>query len=609
EGEVRAVVATLTPEEVIEGREKFKKDIEENVKERMAELGFKLISLNITEVKDNNDHYNNLAAKDREEKRRIAANLRAEEQKSINETAAITSQVSESARIARDMTVAEKNRDLQLKQAGFREETDKADKTAEFAGRLEEQDKLKDLATKEGEVAVEREKQNQRAAGARRDVETTLAETEKQKAIINAEASKKRMEIEADAQATIVEKRAVGEAQAARQRARGEAEAAIERARGEADAMKAAADAEAEKIRKTRMANAEGIEAEGRAEAEAIRQKGLAEAEAERAKAEALAAQDGVNLKVTLAEIESQTRIKVSTAIATAVAEVGTNATIIDMGAGGGTGEADLLSRMLGGLPETLAKLDVKNAALNGQPFAGTINDLIRAVTNKPENYIVPAVAGAVAGKILSDSSEEAPVDTVVHKTPVAPKIIPGSTATERPKRVRPERKRDDSSEVPLPVTLTPSEVVALLADEPLAEKTHGWQLPFDKGDGAKASVDEPLSSAKDTAVESFPVLTLEDSDAVVSLAIENKLNEVETLELAQVYATVKDAGELLNEEMYQIAANAVDVIKTLRKSGESFDARNVAKAVLDLDADASTADIVKRVAELAKKAPIRRKR
>ncbi|MCL1846846.1 MAG: SPFH domain-containing protein [Coriobacteriia bacterium] len=620
EGEIRAVVATLTPEEVIEGREKFKSDIEENVKERMAELGFKLISLNITEVKDNNDHYNNLAAKDREEKRRIAENLRAEEQKSIDETAATTSQVSESARIAKDMTVAEKNRDLKLKQAGFREETDKADKVAEFAGQLEEQDKLKDLASKEGEVAVEREKQNRRAAEARRDVETTLAETEKQKAVINAEAAKAKSEIDADAQAAIAEKRAAGEAEAAKRRAHGDAEARIERAKGEADAVRAAADAEAEKIRKTRSANAEGIEAEGRAEAEAIRQKGLAEAEAERAKAEALAAQEGVNLQVTLAEIESQTRIKVSTAIATAVAEVGTNATIIDMGAGNGITEGDLLSRLLGGLPETLAKLDVKSAALNGQPFSSTLNDLIRSVTNTPENLAGAAVTGVAADKALNKPARTPRVGALAasdEPTAVdAASLDAGTAANLTVPAVTPEDEPiEDSAE--LIVEIIPETVEPVTAPLEEAPKGSDWQPPFREGSGARKA-DKPKESEKPKEVEVPEEVVevadaIEAADAVVpsaemlqavqSIAKINEMDQIQAWELAQVCEVIKDAGLQVDKDVYTAAYNAVDVIKTIHRSGEKVDVKHVAKAILDLDEGASSSDILKRVAELTKKA------
>jgi flotillin len=381
EGEVRAVVATLTPEEVIEGRDKFKSDVETNVKERMSELGFKLISLNITEVRDNQGHYDHLAAKDREEKRRIAENLKATEEQSIAETAAKTGQASEFARIAKELAVAEQERGLALKKSEYQAETDKAAKDAEFAGRIREQDRRKEFETSEGAANVERELQNQKAAEARRNVVTTDAETAKQKLKIETEAAVEKARIETEAAAAIAQERAAGEAAAAK-----------ERALGEAEAKKTEAEAEAERIRKTGEAAAGVKQLEGEAEAAAILAKGKAEAEAERLKAEALAANDKVNLEVALAEIRRDTTITVMTEVGKAMAHIGENGTFIDMG--GNTGEGgDLLTRVMGNIPEMLKKLDIKNEALNGRPFVDSLNGLVTSITNQKPEKTAPAAS------------------------------------------------------------------------------------------------------------------------------------------------------------------------------------------------------------------------
>ena len=68
-------------------------------------------------------------------------------------------------------------------------------------------------------------------------------------------------------------------------------------------------------------------------------------------------------------------------AISTAVNQVGSNATFIDMG--GSATDSNLLTGVLGDLPELLKKLDVKNQALNGESFSETLNATIRAVTDK----------------------------------------------------------------------------------------------------------------------------------------------------------------------------------------------------------------------------------
>ena len=607
EGEVRAVVATLTPEEVIEGREKFKKDIEDNVKERMAELGFKLISLNITEVKDNNNHYNNLAARDREEKRRVAENLTAEAQKSIDVIAAETSQASESARIAANMTVAEKNRDLQLKQAGFREETDKANKTADFAGRLEEQDRLKELAAKEGNVAVERQIQSKRASEAHREVETTIAETERQKTIINAEAEKAKREIGAEA-----------EAETARRKARGDAQAAIEKARGEADAKKAAADAEAERIRKTRTANAQGIEAEGRAEAEAIRQKGLAEAEAERAKAAALAAHEGVNFRVALAEIESRTRVEVSTAIADAVAEVGTNTTIIDMGggSGGSGGEGDLLSKFLGGLPETLAKLDIKNGALNGKAITESLNDIVNAIFNRPSEFVESEGSGAPAyNRMVADKEESADADAddgAVYEAneDVVDDVSGESVVDGMDEEAHAENADDPSGAAADDITVAGVEEPFVAPQEAGAgesrpdtvvdgtDKTR-W-LPEETGaaesrPGITAVAYGEYHEEPNETYDASVAVSKEIEAVITDIAEEYNLNKADTDTITQVCAAAENSGGYGADEVLDLAAKTVDVIKGLHTAGEDINVKSIVKGMLK-DSNVGADEIVKKI-------------
>ncbi|MDR3071966.1 MAG: hypothetical protein LBU41_00550 [Clostridiales Family XIII bacterium] len=640
EGEVRAVIATLTPEEVIEGRDKFKSDVEANVQERMAELGFKLISLNITEVGDDQGHYDNLAAKDREERRREAENLRAKEQQSIDETAAATSRASEEARIAKDLAIAEKDRDLKLKKSEYQAETDKAGQDALYAGRIREQERAKELANSEGAVMVERERQNQAAAEARRNVETTMAETAKQKAKIDAESAAQKAEIDAKARVIIAEQDAEAKAKAAEREAGGQAEADKRRAEGKATARKTEAEAEAEFIKKTRFANADGIAAEGRAEAEAIREKGLAEAEAERAKAEALAANEAVNLQVTLAEIESKTRIQVSTAIATAVAEVGTNATIIDMGGSGHREEGNLLTNFLGSLPETLAKMDVKSAALNGASASEVINALSAALQNK--EAIGGSELGTIAKKVIHHETPEGQMSTTITVTPVAEISEDAEDVVSPPEEKISENTNTDSEDA------KEEPVVTAVEEKPEPEDVNteskqadegAWTLPFD---GSKKAVhdtpvveevveavvaeevveavaaeevveavatEEVVEAETIEAPEDNPILVAEAKGAVADIVQAQKLGAAETEEIAKIYTIAKDSG-LDDKEALDLVAKGVGAVKTMHKSGERVDPKAVAKVMLDLDASGNvgTDEIIDLLANFGKKAAAKKR-
>ena len=396
DGEVRAVVATMTPEEVITDKVKFAEQVMNGVAPRMEELGFKLVSLNISEVADKKGHYDNLAAKEREDKRMEAATLSADAQKAIDIKDAEAEQASTEARLARDLAVKEKTRDVTLRQAAIKAETDTAEADAEVAGELQREIRNQELATRKGEVAVVQAEQDEKAATAQRAVELTRAETDRQRAVINAQAEKdqaeinaqanaRQEEINAEAKANVVKRNAEGAAQAEEARAEGLANAKRATAKAEADAVNLTAVAEADKIRKTGLAEAEVERAKGEADATAILAKGKAEAEAQRLMADALAANDGANLQVTLAEIQRDTTVKIFTTVGEAMATVGEKATFIDMG-GSASSDGDLFTNVLGNIPAMLKRLNVQNEALQGDSFGGSMAGLVRDLKGKPSD-------------------------------------------------------------------------------------------------------------------------------------------------------------------------------------------------------------------------------
>lgn len=408
EGEVRAVIAKMTPEDLVRDKAKFATDVDSNVRDSMAELGFKLVSLNIGKITDPNGYYDNLAASDREAKRSEAANLKANADQSIAVRRAESDKESKGAEQTRDLAVAEQERTLVLRRTEIKSETDVAQANAQIAGQLQTELRNKELAARRGEVKVIEVQQEQAAAEARREVELTDAETRKQREAVEAEAAKqqseiaagaeaRRSEIAAEAAATVAQRQATSEATAAEARAKGVANAKREEASAEADAINRTSEAHAEQVRRTGLAQAEVTRAQGEAEAAATLAKGEAEAEVQRKMAEALAANDGANLRVTLAEIQRDTTVKVYTTVGEAMARIGEHATFIDMG-GTGSSDGDLLSSVLGNVPEMLKKLDVKSGALSGLTFGDSVGSLISSVTNSgtpQETAEVPAIETA----------------------------------------------------------------------------------------------------------------------------------------------------------------------------------------------------------------------
>lgn len=381
DGEVRAVVAKLTPEQVVQDKDTFSGTVKEGVVQRMTELGFQLVSLNIAEVDDKNNYYKNAAAKDREERRQEAETLTAQANQSVAVAQAQSDEIAQSAVLERDLKVAEKTREVTLRKAEIQVETDVAQANAEIAGQLQRTVRSQELAAREGEVAVVREQQNRAAAAARREVEITEAETSKQRDVITAESMARQTEIEAQAAANVAKATAEGQANADAARARGEAQAEIARAEGKASAISKTTEARTDEIRRTGLAAAEVAQAQGEAEAAATLARGKAEAEAQRLMADALAANEGANLRVTLAKIERDTTVTVYTTVGQAMANIGEKATFIDMG-GSSNGEDDLFSKVLGKMPELFKRLDVKNGALNGTTFGGSLGTVIADITS-----------------------------------------------------------------------------------------------------------------------------------------------------------------------------------------------------------------------------------
>lgn len=379
DGGVREVVAAMGPEAVLREKEEFSKRVRTSVAEEMRGLGFLLVSLNIQDVTDKQGYYDDLAARDREGRRREAANIRAEAEQAIREKKAEAEQAARQTELQSELAIAERTRDMEVQAAAYKEETDRAKANADIAGKLQETERQRDLIAKQGQAEVERQEQANLAATKEKAVIATRAEAEKQRLIIESEASAEQAKIDAEAQAAVVQKTAEGRAKAAKAEAEGKAEAVKLEAAAGAEAIKLEAVAEAERVQKTGSAEAGVISQKGLAEAEAIKAKGLAEAEAERALAEARAGNDKVNFDLAKLEIERDTRIQIATSVATVMASIGEKAHFIDMG-GSKDESGDVLTNVLGRVPELMKKLDVQNMALNGKPATDTINELVSSV-------------------------------------------------------------------------------------------------------------------------------------------------------------------------------------------------------------------------------------
>jgi flotillin len=224
-GSLRAIVGRLTIEEIIKDRARFASAVAEEAETSLTNQGLTLDTFQLQDIQAEGTYLNDLG---RPEAARVEQDAKIAE--------ARANQAAEEERLRAEEAVAVQQRQLELKKAEIKAETDEAQAQAAAAGPLRE-------AARNREVIQEQELVAEREAELR----------ERQ---LDAEVRKP--------------------ADAERYRIEQQAEAAKNAAIFEADA---------EKARRARMA--EAVELEGRAEAEAIRAKGEAEAEARTKNAQA----------------------------------------------------------------------------------------------------------------------------------------------------------------------------------------------------------------------------------------------------------------------------------------------------------------------------------
>lgn len=382
-GSVRSVVASMTPEQVQSDKETFKQAIIESVKDEFEDMGLELVSLNIQDITDRNGYYNDIAAIDREEKRREAQRVKAVADQKIRQQKTESEKLARQSELDTELQVAEKQRDNALKHATFKAETDRANADADIAGALQKTIRTQELSEQEGRVEIVRREQANLAAQKDAEIMKTKAEAEKVQESIYAEKDAAVATINAEAKAKIAETEALGKAKASEAEAVGKAKAVELEAEGRAKAIKAEEKAKAEAVKINGEAEAEIISKKGLAEAEAIKAKKLAEAEGERALAEARAANEKVNFEIEKIKIETDARVQIATNMATVMAEVGKNAEFVNIGGGAGVnGTGNVLIDTLAAVPQLVKKLDVENKALNGESYNETINNLVASLVD-----------------------------------------------------------------------------------------------------------------------------------------------------------------------------------------------------------------------------------
>ncbi len=254
EGHLRAILGTLTVEEINNDRQSFAQKLTTEAAGDLEKMGIGLDALTIQEISDEEGYLDALGQRRTAEVQRDAEIGKAEALRDSKIKAALAMQEGEKVRLASEADIAASTRETEVKRAQFQAEIKREQATSEQAGPLSEAKARQEVVAEE--VRIER------------------IRTQEQIAVQEQEVLRREKELEA----TVV-KKAEAERRAAVLLAQGQQEAAILEAEGRKQALIATAEAESQKLQREGMGRASAVEAEGRAEAEKIRALGLAEAE------------------------------------------------------------------------------------------------------------------------------------------------------------------------------------------------------------------------------------------------------------------------------------------------------------------------------------------
>lgn len=301
QGHLRAILGTLTVEDIYKNRDQFAQKVQEISAGDLANMGLGIDAFTIRDIRDKHGYLEALGKPRIAEVRRNAAIAeaqairdasiaQADAERETRERQATAQRMAQEAEALRDAAVAEAQASKSRRQKEADAEAYRAAEVAQFQAQqsIAEQQRIANAKRAEAEMAYEIQKktmeiqlQQQEISRREKELDATIkrkADAERYQIETIAEANRRRVETEAEAEKNRLGALAEGEkmrgfaaadvaartgtADAEAQRARGLAEAAIRQAQGlaEAEAQKARGLAEAEARRAQGLADALGME-------------------------------------------------------------------------------------------------------------------------------------------------------------------------------------------------------------------------------------------------------------------------------------------------------------------------------------------------------------
>lgn len=272
-GHLRAILGTLTVEQLYRDREAFAQKVQEVSGDDMASMGLEIVSFVIKDISDAEGYLEALGRPRIAQVKRDAAIGEAEAERDATIRSAEARQEGEAAKYRAETKIAESRKDFEVQQASYEAEVNRKKAEAELAYTIQQNIENQKVKAEEVQIEfVEKQKrievQEQEVRRREKELEATVRKP--------AEAEQYRVKTLADARQYQLQTEALGEAEAIRQKGI-----------GEADVNKAKGLAQADIIREQGKSEAEASKAKGLAQAEVILEQGLSEAEATHKKADA----------------------------------------------------------------------------------------------------------------------------------------------------------------------------------------------------------------------------------------------------------------------------------------------------------------------------------
>lgn len=376
EGHLRAIIGTMTVEDLIRDRAAFSERLVEQSARDLETMGLVIDNMPIREIEDEHGYIQALGLKRTAEVKRDAQVGMAEAQRDADIRASEARKIGETAKIQADVGIAQADRDKKINVAQFDAQANAERARADQAGPLAEAKAKQGVEVEQVRIEEVRRTaqiavQQQEALRMEQELVATRikpAQADQQKVVIEAEAQR---------QAAIVQ--AEGARQAAVIRAQGERDARIAQAEAEQAQLEKAGAGEGARFRQTGEGEGESIRAKGLAEADAVKAKLLAEAEGMQAKADAWERYgDAAIIQLLLEQYPEIVRAMGTPmqAIGAGLANVD-SISIVDVNGGNGDGGTPV-DRILSNIPRQFVAFNEQLKAVTGMDLTQILAEKIK---------------------------------------------------------------------------------------------------------------------------------------------------------------------------------------------------------------------------------------